>query len=592
MTHDQSSSDGVLSHVVTAVRDAGAMLRSEFHRPGGPRGHGEHAKVDAEVEEFLKRRLLELWPCGWLGEETAEVLTTNGDIWVVDPHDGTRDFLSGRRGSAISVALLRGGRPVLGVVYAPLAPDDRGDMVAWAEGGPVQRNGAPVGASFSGLPLTLALNASAADFAAHNHCRLPGIRVRAIPSPAYRLALAAAGEVEVAASLVSGLAPWDVAGGHALLVGAGKSMSDLNGRAFDYRLRSFEGCVGGDEGAVRRVVAAQLRAERPEPRRPARPRRPVAEADVLARAQGCLLGQLAGDALGSAVEFETEREIRTEHPNGVRRLQDGGNWNLIAGQPTDDSEMALGLARALVARGGFDAKAVGQAYIDWEASGPFDIGGTTRAGIAAIRGRGQPLFESQSNGALMRVSPIGVLAAGDPARAAHLADQDAALTHPNPVCRAASSAYAAAIAVGISGGDPAQMLAAARRYVGVGEGAEAVRRALDLAQGDRPRNLQHNMGWVIIALQNAFFFLGAGATLEEAVVETVSSGGDTDTNAAICGALVGARWGRDAVPLQWRNAVLTCRSVRGKGVHHPRPTTYWPDDALELAEALVAIAKT
>jgi hypothetical protein len=57
---------------------------------------------------------------------------------------------------------------------------------------------------------------------------------------------------------------------------------------------------------------------------------------------------------------------------------------------------------------------------------------------------------------------------------------------------------------------------------------------------------------------------------------------------AICGALLGAAQGRDAVPLQWRNAVLTCRPVRAKDVRHPRPKTYWPDDALELAEALVS----
>jgi hypothetical protein len=62
---------------------------------------------------------------------------------------------------------------------------------------------------------------------------------------------------------------------------------------------------------------------------------------------------LAGDALGSAVEFRTAADIARDHPRGVTTLTDGGTWNLIAGQPTDDSEMALALARSLVARGGF-----------------------------------------------------------------------------------------------------------------------------------------------------------------------------------------------------------------------------------------------
>ena len=63
------------------------------------------------------------------------------------------------------------------------------------------------------------------------------------------------------------------------------------------------------------------------------------------RAQGCLLGQLAGDALGSAVEFRSAAQIARSHPDGVTRLSDGGTWNLIAGQPTDDSELAMALAR-------------------------------------------------------------------------------------------------------------------------------------------------------------------------------------------------------------------------------------------------------
>jgi len=62
---------------------------------------------------------------------------------------------------------------------------------------------------------------------------------------------------------------------------------------------------------------------------------------VLSRAQGCLLGQPAGDALGGLVESETPEQIRQQYPEGVRRLEDGGTWGTVAGQPTDDSEMAL-----------------------------------------------------------------------------------------------------------------------------------------------------------------------------------------------------------------------------------------------------------
>jgi ADP-ribosylglycohydrolase len=69
------------------------------------------------------------------------------------------------------------------------------------------------------------------------------------------------------------------------------------------------------------------------------------ESSRLSRAQGCLLGQLAGDSLGGLVEFRSVASIKAEYPNGVRDLKDGGTWRNLASQPTGDSEMAL-LARS------------------------------------------------------------------------------------------------------------------------------------------------------------------------------------------------------------------------------------------------------
>src|SRR6476659_1030687 len=96
----------------------------------------------------------------------------------------------------------------------------------------------------------------------------------------------------------------------------------------------------------------------------------------LVRAQGCLLGQLAGDALGSMVEFESGEEIRWRYPGGLRVIESSPVWGTMAGQPTDDSELALGLARALVTLNDYDAERIGSVYVDWLESSPFDIGGT------------------------------------------------------------------------------------------------------------------------------------------------------------------------------------------------------------------------
>ena len=66
------------------------------------------------------------------------------------------------------------------------------------------------------------------------------------------------------------------------------------------------------------------------------------------------------------------------------------------------------------------------------------------------------------------------------------------------------------------------------------------------------------------------------------------SGGDTDTNSAIAGALLGAVEGRDAIPLQWRDRILTSRPIKElAAVKTPRPGAFWPVDTMWLTERLL-----
>lgn len=313
----------------------------------------------------------------------------------------------------------------------------------------------------------------------------------------------------------------------------------------------------------------------------------ISDASLLARAEGCLLGQVAGDSLGSLVEFRSAEWIRGRYPQGVRDLQDGGTWGTLAGQPTDDSELALALARSIVASGGYRPDRAWEAYRAWYASGPFDIGGTT----AQALGGGRPNPESQANGSLMRVSPLGVWGAAHP-EAPDLARADSALTHPHPVCQDACATYVAAIAHAVRqdrGQEPPPTARgayeAARAAARTPEVADALARAADRP----PDNFTRHQGWVLIALQNAFYRLLNAPSLEEGVIETVHSGGDTDTNAAIAGALLGAVHGRGAVPERWQRIILNCRPEKGRpGVRRPRPPQYWPVDVLDLAARLLA----
>ena len=112
-------------------------LAEEFHRPEGPRGRRGHCEADQEIEERLREKLQAIVPCPFAGEETGLSEGKEKDyLWMVDPHDGTFEFMSGRRGSAVSVGLLKNNIPILGVVCSPLSPDRGKDTIAWGEGEP------------------------------------------------------------------------------------------------------------------------------------------------------------------------------------------------------------------------------------------------------------------------------------------------------------------------------------------------------------------------------------------------------------------------------------------------------------------------
>ena len=583
-----------LQSVIEAALEAGTILRNDLHRPDGPRGGGSHADADDEAEQIIRQRLLAATDWSYLGEETGS--HDGKDLrhrWLVDPNDGTAAYLKGWRGSAVSIAALRDDVPVLGVVFAFSYPDDNGDLIAWAEGcGPISRNGQPMSNDLASALLdatSIVFVSQDADKRAEaNQVVMHPARYIAMPSIAYRLALAAAGDGIAGVSL-SGPGAWDYAAGHALLRAADGTLLDERGSEVSYSSgrSSTRFCFGGARAACealcRRDWSALLpgRSHSVTLIRPERGRL-IRDRGRLSRAQGCLLGQLAGDSLGGLVEFRGPDEIRRQYPNGLRELADGGGWGILAGQPTDDSELALMLARTL-AQGSFDERKVLSAYRFWRDSRPFDMGRTTSMGLA-----GRPDAQSQANGSLMRISPLGIFGAQRPDDAAIWARADSRITHPHPVCQDACAAFVTAIAEAITNGSgPQATYEAAQREASQPGFSPSVRECLDRAAVAAPDDFMTHQGWVLIALQNAFFQLLHAESLVAGLNDTVMRGGDTDTNAAIAGALLGAVHGRDAIPSTWRRALLSCRPLPGSPTAHPRPMEFWPVDALELAERLL-----
>lgn len=305
----------------------------------------------------------------------------------------------------------------------------------------------------------------------------------------------------------------------------------------------------------------------------------------LSRAQGCLLGQCVGDALGSLVEFQSSEEILRRYPDGVRELHDGGTWNTLAGQPTDDTEMALALARSIVDQGKYSHEHAFDAYVEWFESKPFDCGNTIASAL-----QGNRVASSQANGALMRISPLGVYGSGKPlAQVATWAQEDARLTHPNSICGQANALFATALSYSIDSNAGAEEV-----FVHIVDWSQkfqvdsSLAKVIQSSEAEKPSYLPGQEGWVLFAFGNALWQLIHSHGFESGVVDTIMCGGDTDTNAAIAGALLGAVHGLEAVPKRWVNCVLNCRPKGGLAdVKRPRPQKYWPIDVLDVAEALL-----
>jgi myo-inositol-1(or 4)-monophosphatase len=217
---------GLADAVAAVAAEAGAAAltkwRTEFRQweksPGNP-----VCEVDLEIDLLLRQRLSALLPdAGWLSEETAD----NADrlaqprLWVVDPIDGTRDYVRGRPGWAVSIALVEHGRPVIGVLDAPA----RGEVWRAEAGRGATLNGAPIHTGtlsvFAGARVpTDSLPKVDSDLVA----------VAKPNSIALRIAMVAAGDADLVATLRWGY-EWDIAAAVLIAAEAGAAVSDAFGK--------------------------------------------------------------------------------------------------------------------------------------------------------------------------------------------------------------------------------------------------------------------------------------------------------------------------------------------------------------------------
>lgn len=303
---------------------------------------------------------------------------------------------------------------------------------------------------------------------------------------------------------------------------------------------------------------------------------------------GALYGLAIGDALGATLEFAFPGAIPAHAVDLALTMPGGGCLGVAPGQVTDDTELALALASVLRGKRpgeGFPADEVFGAYHAWLKSAPFDVGITCRNAFRnADRERRELSAWSQSNGSLMRIAPLAVWASdeGD-ATIASLAEEDASLTHLSGVVFASTAAYSIAVAALVRGESAAEAVARSKAWLEeTGGDARTVSEWLIDNDGDFSDASGGKQGWARHAFRLAFYHAERGTPFADAMRHVLGVGGDTDTNAAIVGALLGARDGLSGLPGAWVEAVDGARTEDG----HPRPDLYHPHNFYDFANML------
>ena len=306
-----------------------------------------------------------------------------------------------------------------------------------------------------------------------------------------------------------------------------------------------------------------------------------------------MVGLGVGNVLGVPQEGWPRHAVEAAYPNGIREIE------LEPGEPDDDDlAQAIILAEAVIEAGtrDLDVDEIGRRFWAWAEENGRGIGIQTAdvlsliggarprcslgVGLEAREPTGLPAAEaarqvweesgrySAGNGAVMRCAPLAIRWLRNDVALARNTALSAVATHADPRCVWSSILVNVAVAMSLRGEDVAASEAVRRTRraakelgdslaaVGVaGTVPEAVLDACAMPNGTTPTDLAldgDDKGYTLKAMQAALWCATQATDFEEDLVAVVSAGGDTDTNGAIAGALLGARFGLKAIPSRWR----------------------------------------
>ena len=291
---------------------------------------------------------------------------------------------------------------------------------------------------------------------------------------------------------------------------------------------------------------------------------------LVSRARGAMLGLVAGNQLGVPTEhLGTPEAIKQAFPNGVLDLAPPPKNSPY----DDDAAMALLLGESLHACRGFDVADIAKRWVKWMKVDGRGIGNTTKRALTLID-RGKEPFEagrlvhqenprgSAGNGSVMRCIPVALLYHDDVERLIRISTQQAAITHADERCTWGAAAVNLAARELLHG----NIYFTEEVLHRIGDRApralrDAIHRVPRERESDLPITVSGETGYVVHCIEIAFWFVTHDRTLEDALVALAQAGGDTDTNAAVAGALLGARYGETALPPRWMDQMVGAQGI-------------------------------
>ena len=296
---------------------------------------------------------------------------------------------------------------------------------------------------------------------------------------------------------------------------------------------------------------------------------------IVDRARGVMLGVVVGNLLGRPVEGWSWQRIKGYFPGGVRIIDPAEK----AKPMDDDTAQSVELAESLL-EGGDLVERFAARLVAWSVLNGRGMGRTTRQSINQLKDKVPPpmaayavyraMGEHASNGGVMRCAPVAIARRRHPKLLVCDTADSCSVSHYAPASQWTCVIINAAIVALLSGVAPdlQELLGAAKAdgcpdLVGIARAAGVPTRFLeDVAQGrPLPRDTewmkgnQGPNGHTVLTMQAGLWAATTPLNLEEALVALVSAGGDTDTNGAVAGAVLGARYGTSAIPQRWMSDI-------------------------------------